>query len=67
VNRFRTSYKQVGVEDFGKDIPGGAGKEIGERYEFSSEYGYNANEKDMLKTWDLEKVRQTIVWWKRCK
>jgi hypothetical protein len=56
VNRVRTSYKQVGVEDFDKEIPGGAGKEIGEMYEFSNEYGYNADQKDTLKTWDLEKV-----------
>jgi hypothetical protein len=58
VNHVKTSYKQVDVDDFDKEIPGGAGKEIGEMYAFSNEYGYNADQKDSLKTWDLEKVRQ---------
>ncbi|KAF1934495.1 NAD(P)-binding protein [Clathrospora elynae] len=56
VTGVRTSYKQVSVEDFDKEVPGGAGKEIGEMYEFSSEYGYNANQANTLKTWDLEKM-----------
>jgi hypothetical protein len=60
VSGVATSYKQVTVEDFDAEIPGGAGKEIGEMYAFSSEYGYNADQKDTLKTWDLEKVRQLI-------
>jgi hypothetical protein len=60
VNGVRTSYKQVGVDEFDREIPGGAGKEIGEMYAFSSEYGYNADQKDTLKTWDLEKVRHIV-------
>ncbi|EMD59400.1 hypothetical protein COCSADRAFT_30851 [Bipolaris sorokiniana ND90Pr] len=56
VTGVKTSYKQVSVEDFDKEIPGGAGKEIGEMFEFSSTWGYNANQKDTLMTWDLEKM-----------
>ncbi|KAF1918149.1 hypothetical protein BDU57DRAFT_547252 [Ampelomyces quisqualis] len=50
-----TSYKQTTVQDLDKHIPG-AGKEIGEMYEFSSEYAYNAFQMDTLKTWDLERM-----------
>ena len=56
VNGVKTSYKQVSVEDFDKEIPGGAGKEIGEMFEFSSKWGYNASQKDTLMAWDLEKM-----------
>jgi hypothetical protein len=56
VTGVKTSYKQVDVDDFDRQIPGGAGKEIGQMYEFSSKYGYNAKQKDTLMTWDLEKV-----------
>jgi hypothetical protein len=57
VTSMKTSYKQVTVDDLDKDIPGGVGREIGEMYEFSSEFGYNAEQKNTLKIWDLEKVR----------
>jgi len=56
VTGVKTSYKQTTVQDLDEYVPGGAGKEIGEMYEFSSEFGYNANQKDTLKTWDLDKV-----------
>lgn len=64
VTGVENSYKQVSVEDFDKEIPGGAGKEIGEMFEFSSTWGYNANQKDTLMTWDLEKVRmkRSVAW-----
>jgi hypothetical protein len=52
-----TSYKQVDVENFDKHLPGGVGKEIGEMFEFSSKHGYNAEQADTLKRWDLEEVR----------
>lgn len=52
----KTSYKQVSVDNFDEHMPGGVGREIGEMYEFSSEYGYNAQQKNTLKTWDLEKL-----------
>jgi hypothetical protein len=51
-----TSYKQVDVANLDEHMPGGAGKEIGEMFQFSSEYGYNADQADTLKRWDLEKV-----------
>jgi hypothetical protein len=63
VNGVKTSYKQVGVDEFDQEIPGGAGREIGEMYAFSSEYGYNADQKNTLKMWDLEKVRHVMVYW----
>jgi hypothetical protein len=57
-----TSYKQITVDELDD---GGPGREIGEMYEFSSKYGYNANQMGTLKTWDLEKVcyelEKTIV------
>ncbi|KAH6618555.1 hypothetical protein C7974DRAFT_400356 [Boeremia exigua] len=52
----KTSYKQTTVEDLEKHIPGPAGKEIGEMYQFSSDYAYNAFQEDALKIWDLEKM-----------
>lgn len=52
----KTSYKQTTVEDLAEHIPGGVGKEIGEMYQFSSDFGYNALQANTLKTWDLEKV-----------
>lgn len=52
----QTSYQQITVEDMDEYLPGGLGKEIGEMYEFSEEFGYNAEQKDTLKTWDLDKV-----------
>jgi hypothetical protein len=51
-----TSYKQVEVANLDEHIPGGAGKEIGEMFKFSSEYGYNVDQANTLKNWDLEKV-----------
>ena len=51
-----TSYKQVDVTNFDKHLPGGVGKEIGEMFEFSSEHGYNADQANTMKQWDLEKV-----------
>ncbi|CAO2648182.1 Nn.00g074490.m01.CDS01 [Neocucurbitaria sp. VM-36] len=56
VTGVKTSYKQVSVEDFDEHMPGGAGKEIGEMFEFSSKFGYNASQKDTLKSSDLEKL-----------
>lgn len=56
VTGVKTSYKQVSVDNFDEHIPGGVGKEIGEMYEFSSTFGYNADQENTLKTWDLEKV-----------
>lgn len=56
VTGVKTSYKQTTVEDLDEHIPGGAGKEIGEMYQFSSDFAYNAHQADTLKTWDLEKV-----------
>lgn len=56
VTGVRTSYKQTTTDDLDKHIPGGVGKEIGDMYEFSSDYAYNAFQMDTLKTWDLEKV-----------
>jgi hypothetical protein len=54
VKGLKTSYKQCSVDELDD---GGPGREIGEMYEFSSEFGYNANQPDTLKTWDLEKVK----------
>jgi hypothetical protein len=56
----QTSYKQIAVEDMDEYLPGGLGKEIGQMYKFSEEFGYNAEQKDTLMTWDLEKV--CIAW-----
>ncbi|KAH8726045.1 hypothetical protein GQ44DRAFT_680236 [Phaeosphaeriaceae sp. PMI808] len=56
VTGVKTSYKQTTIEDFDQHAPGGVGQEIGEMYQFSSDFGYNANQKDTLKTWDLEKI-----------
>ncbi len=56
VTGVRTSYKQTTVEDLEQHIPGEAGREIGEMYQFSSDFAYNAFQADSLKTWDLEKV-----------
>lgn len=56
VTGIKTSYKQTTVEDLAEAIPGPAGKEIGEMFQFSSDYAYNAFQGDSLKTWDLEKV-----------
>lgn len=78
VTGVKTSYKQVDVDDFDQQIPGGAGREIGQMYEFSSEYGYNAEQKDTLMTWDLEKVcthgrrvpmmaDQSVRWVSKCR
>lgn len=52
----KTSYKQTTVEDIAEQIPGPAGREIGEMFQFSSDHAYNAFQADTLKTWDLEKV-----------
>ncbi|KAJ4988773.1 NmrA-like family protein [Stagonosporopsis vannaccii] len=51
-----TSYKQTTVEDVAEHIPGPAGKEIGEMFQFSSDFAYNAFQADTLKVWDLEKM-----------
>jgi len=56
VTGVETSYKQTAIEDLDEHIPGGAGKEIGEMYQLSSDFAYNAHQADTLKTWDLEKV-----------
>lgn len=56
VTGVKTSYKQTTIDDLDEHIPGGVGKEIGEMYEFSSKYAYNAFQMDTLKIWDLEKV-----------
>ncbi|OAL55209.1 NAD(P)-binding protein [Pyrenochaeta sp. DS3sAY3a] len=56
VTGVKTSYKQVSVEDLDAYMPGGAGREIGEMYEFSSKDGYNAGQGGTLMTWDLEKM-----------
>ncbi|KAF2826554.1 NAD(P)-binding protein [Ophiobolus disseminans] len=56
VTGMQTSYKQTTVQDLDDYMPGGSGKEIGQMYEFSSEFGYNAEQKDTLMTWDLEKM-----------
>jgi hypothetical protein len=56
----KTSYKQCSVDDLDD---GGPGREIGEMFEFSSEYGYNASQPDTLMTWDLKKV---CSWLRRC-
>lgn len=60
VTGVKTSYRQTTVEDLDEHIPGGAGKEIGEMYQFSSDFGYNAFQANTLKTWDLEKVRDVV-------
>lgn len=52
----KTSYKQTSKDDLGKHIPGEVGKEIGDMFEFSSDFAYNAFQLDTFKTWDLEKV-----------
>lgn len=52
----KTSYKQTSVQDMDEYLPGGAGKEIGEMYQFSSKLGYNAKQERTLMKWDLEKV-----------
>jgi hypothetical protein len=44
----KTSYMQVTADDLDKDIPGGAGREIGEMHEYNSEFGYKAEQKDTL-------------------
>ena len=44
----KTSYKQTTVEDLDEHMPGGVGKEIGEMYQFSSDFGYNALPVKML-------------------
>lgn len=56
VTGIETSYKQTTVQDLDEYLPGGVGKEIGEMYAFSSEFGYNAKQDDTLMTWDLENV-----------
>lgn len=56
VTGIKTSYKQITVEDLDEHMPGGVGKEIGEMFQFSSDFAYNANQEGTLKTWDLEKV-----------
>lgn len=56
VTGVKTSYKQTTVEDLEEHIPGGIGKEIGEMYQLSSDFAYNAFQVNTLKTWDLEKV-----------
>jgi hypothetical protein len=53
----KTSYKQTTVQDMDEYLPGGAGKEIADMFEFSSECGYNAKQEGTLMRWDLEKVR----------
>lgn len=50
------SYKQTTVQDLDEHIPGGTGKEIGEMYEFSSDFAGYAFQKDTLKLRDLKKV-----------
>jgi hypothetical protein len=52
----KTSYNQTTVQDIDEHMPGGVGKEIGEMYDFSSRYAYNASQANTLKSWDLEKV-----------
>ncbi|KAF3008871.1 hypothetical protein E8E13_011017 [Curvularia kusanoi] len=52
----KTSYRQTTVADLDEHIPGGAGKEIGEMLELSSDLGYNALQAKTLMTWDLEKM-----------
>ena len=59
----KTSYKQVTVGDFDEHMPGGLGKEIGEMFEFSFDSGYNADQANTLKAWDLEKVSSAITEW----
>ncbi|KAF3046846.1 hypothetical protein E8E11_009581 [Didymella keratinophila] len=61
VTGVKTSYKQTTIEDLDEHIPGGAGKEIGEMYQLSSDYAYNAHEADTLKTWDLEKLGISVL------
>ena len=56
VTGVKTSFKQTTVEDLDEHIPGRAGREIGEMFQFSSDVAYNAFQKDTLKVWDLEKV-----------
>ncbi|KAF2629622.1 hypothetical protein BU25DRAFT_489651 [Macroventuria anomochaeta] len=56
VTGVKTSYKQTAVKDLDEHIPGGAGKEIGEMYQFSLDFAYNAFQADTLKAWDLEKT-----------
>jgi hypothetical protein len=58
----KTSYKQTSVEDMDEYLPGGAGKEIGEMYEFSSEFGYNTKQEGTLMRWDLRKVSSAVTW-----
>jgi hypothetical protein len=57
----RTSYKQTTVQDMDEYLPGGAGKEIGEMYQFSSEFGYNANQEGTLTKWNLVKVSCVVT------
>lgn len=52
----KTSYKQTTVQDLDEHIPGGAGREIGEMYEFSSDFAGYAFQEDTLKLWDLKKA-----------
>ena len=61
VTGVKTSYRQTTVEDLDEHIPGGAGKEIGEMYQFSSDFAYNAFQADTLKTWDLEQVGDAMM------
>jgi hypothetical protein len=56
VTGVKTSYKQTTIQDLEDHMPGGTGREIGEMYDFSSKYVYNASQTDTLKSWDLEKV-----------
>ncbi|KAF3046027.1 hypothetical protein E8E12_010467 [Didymella heteroderae] len=56
----KTSYKQTTIEDLDEHIPGGAGKEIGEMFQLSSEFAYNAHQANTLKTWDLEKLGLSV-------
>lgn len=56
-----TSYKQTTVEDIAEQIPGPAGKEIGEMFQFSSDFAYNAFQADTLKAWDLKEVSADVL------
>ena len=60
VTGIKTSYKQTTIEDLDEHVPGGAGREIGEMFQFSSDFAYNAFQSDTLKTWDLEKVCMSL-------
>ena len=50
------SYEQVSVADFAKAIPGGAGQEIGEMFEYAGNPGYDGGNPDVLKAEDLRTV-----------